>query len=153
MLSAITFCSMVKDVDVVVSTSPQFFCGMAGYFVSRLKKKPWVLEIRDLWPESIIAVGAISNRKVIGLLEGLETFMYRNAARIVSVTDSFKAHIVKRGIPPERISVITNGADRASPRRKNRSGRIELNGKFVASYVGRTGWPMRWERYSGRRRS
>ena len=143
MISAITFCPLVKDVDVVVSTSPQFFCGMAGYFVSRLKKKPWVLEIRDLWPESIIAVGAISNRKVIGLLEGLETFMYRNAARIVSVTDSFKAHIVKRGIPPERISVIKNGADleRYSPLPKDNRFREELglNGKFVASYVGTHG--------------
>jgi glycosyltransferase involved in cell wall biosynthesis len=143
MISAITFCSLVKDVDVVVSTSPQFFCGMAGYFVSRLKGKPWVLEIRDLWPESIIAVGAISNRKVIGILEGLETFMYRNAARIVSVTDSFKAHIVRRGIPPERVSVIKNGADleRYSPLPKDNRVREELglNGKFVASYVGTHG--------------
>jgi glycosyltransferase involved in cell wall biosynthesis len=143
MISAITFCSLVKDVDVVVSTSPQFFCGMAGYFVSRLKRKPWVLEIRDLWPESIIAVGAISNRKVIDLLEGLETFMYRNAARIISVTNSFKAHIVKRGIPPERISVITNGADleRYVPLPKENRFREELglNGKFVASYVGTHG--------------
>lgn len=143
MISAITFCPMVKDVDVVVSTSPQFFCGMAGYFVSRLKKKPWVLEIRDLWPESIIAVGAISNRKVIGLLEGLETFMYRKADRIVSVTDSFKAHIVRRRIPPERISVIKNGADleRYSPLPKDNRFREELglNGKFVASYVGTHG--------------
>jgi len=143
MISAVTFCHMVKDVDVVVSTSPQFFCGMAGYFVSRLKRKPWVLEIRDLWPESIIAVGAVSNRKVIRFLEWLETFMYRNAARIVSVTDSFKSHIVKRGIPPERISVITNGADleRYSPLSKENRFREELglNGKFVASYVGTHG--------------
>ena len=143
MFSAIIFSPMVKDVDVVVSTSPQFFCGMAGYFVSRLKGKPWVLEIRDLWPESIISVGAISNRKVIRLLEGVETFMYRKAARIVSVTDSFKAHIVRRGIPPERVSVIKNGADleRFSPLPKDNRIRKELglNGKYVASYIGTHG--------------
>ena len=50
-------------VDVVVSTSPQFFCGLAGYFVSRIKRVPWVLEIRDLWPESIMAVGAVSRSR------------------------------------------------------------------------------------------
>ncbi|MEO8225474.1 MAG: glycosyltransferase, partial [Gammaproteobacteria bacterium] len=56
---AIVAAPFLPRVDVVVSTSPQFFCGLAGYFVSRIKRVPWVLEIRDLWPESIVAVGAV----------------------------------------------------------------------------------------------
>ena len=52
----------LQAIDVVLSTSPQFFNGLAGYLVSRLKRAPWILEIRDLWPESIVAVGAITNR-------------------------------------------------------------------------------------------
>lgn len=143
MISATLWSPLVIDVDAVVSTSPQFFCGFSGYFVSRLKRCRWVLEIRDLWPESIIAVGAIANRKVIVFLEGLETFMYRKADRIVPVTDSFKVHIMGRGIDPGRISVIKNGADleRFSPLPKQNAFREQhgLNGKFVASYIGTHG--------------
>ena len=66
-------------VDVVVSTSPQFFCGLAGYFVSRIKRVPWVLEIRDLWPESIMAVGAVSRSLTLRWLVWLANFAYRKA--------------------------------------------------------------------------
>jgi hypothetical protein len=69
---------------VIVTTSPQFFNGLAGYFVSRLKRTPWVLEIRDLWPESIVALGALTNRFAIRLLSRMELFAYRKADRIVS---------------------------------------------------------------------
>lgn len=143
MFSAICLCFLVKDVNVVVSTSPQFFCGLAGYFVSRLKHIPWVLEIRDLWPESIIAVGAIKNRRIINLLESIESFMYRKADRVVALTEAFKCHIMKRGIPAERITIIKNGADLSQfkPLAKENAFRKQegLTGKFVASFVGTHG--------------
>lgn len=65
MAASIVIAPFLPKVDVVISTSPQFFNGLAGYVVSRQKRAPWVLEIRDLWPESILAVGAISNRAII----------------------------------------------------------------------------------------
>jgi glycosyltransferase involved in cell wall biosynthesis len=144
MLSAILQCWRVKDVDIVVSTSPQFFCGMGGYFVSRLKRRPWVLEIRDLWPESIIAVGAITNRRVIRMLEGIESFLYRKADRIVSLTNAFKRHIMARGIPEEKIDIVTNGADleRYVPGDRMNDARKELGldeSVFLASYIGTHG--------------
>ncbi len=143
MVAATLLCSLVRGVDLVVSTSPQFFCGMAGLWVSRLKRRPWVLEIRDLWPESIIAVGAIRDRRVIRLLESLETFLYRRADHLVSVTHSFKEHILGRGVPAHRISVITNGADldQFQPLPKENVVRLDLglNGKFLASYIGTHG--------------
>ncbi|MCM2357002.1 MAG: glycosyltransferase family 4 protein [Geobacteraceae bacterium] len=143
MVSATLFSSLVHGVDVVISTSPQFFCGLAGYFVSRLKRTPWILEIRDLWPESIIAVGAIRNAEVIKLLEGLETFMYRRADRLVALTRAFKRHIAGRGVAPERIAVITNGADleQFAPRARDNGFRMEhgLAERFVASYMGTHG--------------
>jgi glycosyltransferase involved in cell wall biosynthesis len=143
MLSAFFFCSMVRQVDLVVSTSPQFFCGLAGFLVSRLKRKPWVLEIRDLWPESIIAVGALTNRSIIRVLEAVESFIYRKADHVVAVTHAFKRHICLRGVPNSRISVITNGADleRYQPGARSNAFRTEmqLNDKFVASYVGTHG--------------
>ena len=143
MLSAIAQCWRVRDVDIVVSTSPQFFCGMAGFFVSQFKGCPWVLEIRDLWPESIIAVGALKDRRVINLLEGIETFLYRQADHIIALTYAFKRHITERGVADDQISVVTNGADleQYQPRKKDNSFREihSLNGKFVASYVGTHG--------------
>jgi len=142
-VSVTCFSPLVRGVDVVVSTSPQFFCGLAGYLVSRLKRAPWVLEIRDLWPESIIAVGAMTNRFLIGFLEGLESFMYKRASRIVSVTDSFTAHIRKRNIPVDKISVIKNGADLgrfvAGPRQNRFREELGVGDRFLASYVGTHG--------------
>jgi glycosyltransferase involved in cell wall biosynthesis len=143
MLSAALLSPLVGHVDVVISTSPQFFCGMAGLWVSGLKRKPWILEIRDLWPESIVTVGAIKNRSLIRALEMMEAFLYRKADHIVSVTNSFKSHIMKRGVGAERISVITNGADfeKFVPLPKENSIRQEykLDGKFVVSYIGTHG--------------
>lgn len=145
MVAATLLSTLVRGVDLVVSTSPQFFCGMAGLWVARLKGRPWVLEIRDLWPESIIAVGAIRSRRVIRLLEGLETFLYRQADHLVSVTHSFREHIMGRGVPGHRISVITNGADleQFNPLPKENVEQLRLglglNGKFLASYIGTHG--------------
>lgn len=144
MLSAVAQCWRVKDVDLVVSTSPQFFCGMAGYFVSRLKRRPWVLEIRDLWPESIIAVGAIGNRRVIKALESVESFLYRKADHIVSLTRAFKRHIMGRGVADGKISIVTNGADleRYSPAGRMNGARREFGlgeDVFLASYIGTHG--------------
>lgn len=128
--------------DIVVSTSPQFFAGLAGYAVSRLKRVPWVLEIRDLWPESILSVGAISNPTVIATLERLEAFAYEKADAIVSVTDAFKPHIEARG-GRGKVSVIKNGADlslfTAVPRDRTFADELGINGKFVAAYVGTHG--------------
>ena len=63
--------------DVVIATSPQFFCGWAGVFVSRLRRRPLVLEVRDLWPESIVAVGAMRDSRIIRSLEWLERRLAR----------------------------------------------------------------------------
>ncbi|SPF38004.1 Glycosyl transferase group 1 [Syntrophobacter sp. SbD1] len=143
MVSATVLSSLVHKVDIVISTSPQFFCGMAGLWVSLLKGRPWMLEIRDLWPESIIAVGAIRNRHVIKALEAVEMFLYRRADQIVTVTRSFRNHVESRGIAPERISVLTNGADLSQYQPLCRENgfrtKLDLQGKFVASYIGTHG--------------
>ena len=141
--SSVLFARLVGNVDVVISTSPQFFCGMAGFWVSLLKGVPWILEIRDLWPESIVAVGALRQRSIIRTLEALEAFLYYKADHIVSVTHSFKDHIAGRGVAPEDISVLTNGADLEHfvPAEKENGVRREfgLTGRFVASYIGTHG--------------
>lgn len=143
MLMATLVVPFLPRADVVISTSPQFFNGLAGYFVSRIKRAPWLLEIRDLWPESIVAVGAITSARVISTLEGIESFIYRKADHIVAVTNSFRAHIEHHGGLPEKISVIRNGVDLSFfadiPADDAFARSIGVAGKFVASYVGTHG--------------
>ena len=144
MFAAVCVAPFLSNFDIVLSTSPQFFNGLAGYLVSRLKRLPWILEIRDLWPESIVAVGAITNRPVIRLLEGLELFAYRKANHLVVVTDAFKAHMMKRGIVSKKVTVIKNGVDFSLYKKPphgsgDLSRELGLEGKFVASYFGTHG--------------
>ena len=133
----------VRKVDVIVATSPQFFTACAGYVVSILKRSPWVFELRDIWPESIKAVGAMKESVFIQILERLELFLYQKANRIVSVTNAFKVSLGERGIDNQKIDVITNGVDtsRFSPLPKDQEllDKMELDGKFIAGYIGTHG--------------
>jgi glycosyltransferase involved in cell wall biosynthesis len=143
MFAAILAAPWVRGVDVVIGTSPQFFTACAAYVVGLLKRVPYVFELRDLWPESIKAVGAMQDSRAIRLLERLELFLYRKSAAVVSVTDSFKRVLVRRGIEASKIHVVTNGVDISQfrPRAKDpeltRS--LGLEGKFVAGYIGTHG--------------
>lgn len=143
LVMAVLVARSLPRADVVVSTSPQFFCGLAGYLVSRLKRVPWVLEIRDLWPESIVTVGAMQKESVaIRGLRWLESFAYRKADSIVSVTESFVPHIEARG-GAGKVTVITNGVDleffTPSEDTAQLAREFGVAGRFVAAYVGTHG--------------
>ncbi len=129
--------------DIVIATSPQFFTACAGYLASRLRGVPFVFELRDLWPDSIRAVGALRQEPLLAGLEQLELFLYRKAAMIVAVTNSFKHRLADRGIDPAKIHVVTNGADLRLFRPRSRDTQLvrqlSLGGKFVAGYVGTHG--------------
>lgn len=133
----------VRRFDVVVGTSPQFFTACAAWFVAVVRRRPWVFELRDLWPESIKAVGAMKQSRLIDALERLELFLYRSATRVVSVTHSFRANLQRRGIDAAKVDVVTNGVDIARFTPRPRDAALEqalgLEGKFVAGYVGTHG--------------
>src|SRR5690606_5812628 len=97
--------------DLIVATSPQFFTAVSGSLLSTFKRKKWVFEVRDLWPESIIAVGAMERNRAIRFFEWLEKRLYLSADHIIVVTDTFKEKITARGIDPNKISVFKNGAN------------------------------------------
>jgi hypothetical protein len=143
MLTSFIASLFVRRVDVVVGTSPQFFTAVSAWAVAAVKRVPFVFELRDLWPESIKAVGAMKESVAIRWLERLELFLYRRAARIVSVTHSFRDTLVRRGIASNKVEVITNGVDigRFSPRPKDATVERELGlqGCFVAGYIGTHG--------------
>ncbi len=143
MVSAILASLFVRKVDVIVGTSPQFFTACAAYVASRLKFRPYVFELRDLWPETIKAVGAMKSSFAIDMLEKLELFLYRKAAKVISVTKSFKTNLIRRGIDGAKIEVVTNGVDisQFKPRPKDAAltATLGLEGKFVAGYIGTHG--------------
>lgn len=143
MLMATVMSVFERRPDVVVATSPQFFCALAGWMVGVLKWRPFVFELRDLWPASIMAVGAMRKSLVIRLLERLELFLYRRADAIVSVTESFREDLVARGVPRGKIHVVLNGVDldRYEPRERDAALAREfgLEGRFVAGYMGTHG--------------
>jgi glycosyltransferase involved in cell wall biosynthesis len=143
MLTAFVASLFVRGVDVVVGTSPQFFTAVAGWAAGAVKRIPFVFELRDLWPESIKAVGAMKESAAIRWIEKLELFLYRKAASIVSVTHSFRETLIRRGIDGGKIDVITNGVDihRFTPRVKDAALEHELGfeGCFVAGYIGTHG--------------
>lgn len=139
-----TLASLRLDFDVVVATSPQFFTAIAGRSVGALKRRPWVMEVRDLWPESIRAVGAARGpARLFDALERLELSLYRSARRVVVVTESFRDDLIRRGIDTSKISVITNGVDvSAYPHRPKPAALVEalgLAGKVVVGYIGTHG--------------
>ena len=135
---------LFKKADVIIGTSPQFFTTWTAETLSFIKRKPWVFELRDLWPESIKAVGAISgDSKIFKTLEKIELRLYKRSSRVISVTNSFKENLISRGIDGDKIRVVRNGAnlERFSKRERHRlwEEKLGLKDKFVIGYVGTHG--------------
>jgi colanic acid biosynthesis glycosyl transferase WcaI len=142
-LAAILACFRAERPDVVIATSPQFFAGLAGMVVSRLRGAPFVLEIRDIWPESIVQLGQMKPGLLLRSLEWLETLLYRSAAGIVVNSRTFIDHIAQRGIPRERMELVYNGIDTTlfcpQPRDDALLRKHGLEDKFVVAYIGTLG--------------
>ncbi|MCH2187352.1 glycosyltransferase family 4 protein, partial [Myxococcota bacterium] len=133
----------MKNPDVVIATSPQFFCGLSGALVARLKRRPFILEIRDLWPKSIVELEQLSEGPALRILEFLERWMYHAADGIVVNTQAFIDHITATGVQKERIELIYNGIDanRFQPRPPDEGLKKEfdLAGRTTVAYIGTLG--------------
>jgi glycosyltransferase involved in cell wall biosynthesis len=133
--------------DVIVVTSPPLFVGITAYVLSRWKRLPFVFEIRDLWPESAIDTGVLTNSLLIKFAYWFERFIYRKARLINVLTPAFReALITKKGVRPEKIIFIPNAADFSLSEEllqhfDTAAFRQEqgLEGKFVVTYVGAHG--------------
>lgn len=129
--------------DVVVVSSPTFFSVLTAWWFGVVRGVPFVFEVRDLWPAVFVDLGVLRNRFVIGLLERLELFLYRRAARVVTVTRAFADHIAARGIPREKLAVVTNGVDEVrftpGPPDAELCAAQGLEGRFVVLYLGAHG--------------
>lgn len=129
--------------DVIVATSPQFFTALSGRTLAFWKRLPWIMEVRDLWPESIKTVGEMSDNFIIRYFEWQEMRCYKSARQIVVVTDSFKKTLISRGVAGEKIAVVKNGVDKTlfTPMTKDKEiiDRLGLSGKKIIGYIGTHG--------------
>lgn len=145
MLSAATIGRLrVPQPDIVVATSPQLLCAAAGWFLARTLRVPFVFEVRDLWPESILAVEALNEGSLIRAMKRLARFLYQHCDRIVTVGEGYRRGIHDRyGIPEDAMNVVRNGIDTSLFVPGSRDNEIRKsygwNDRFVIMYVGTHG--------------
>jgi glycosyltransferase involved in cell wall biosynthesis len=155
MLSSFWAGLRTTDVDVLWGTSPPIFQAWTAWLLARLKGKQWLLEVRDLWPEFAVQVGALRNRGLIGLSEWLEGFLYRHSDQVVVNSPGFVEHIQEVGASAKEILIVPNGVDLIRDvledveARDAAKGALShrallrethgLGGKFVALYAGAHG--------------
>ena len=131
----------VRNVDLVWGTSPPIFQGLTAWTLARLKRVPFLFEVRDLWPDFAIAVGVLHNRTLIRLSIWLEHFLYRRADLVMVNSPGFVAHVTARGA--RRVEFVPNGADPRMFTPLDRGAAFRsanhLEGKFVVLYAGAHG--------------
>jgi glycosyltransferase involved in cell wall biosynthesis len=143
--SASTTGMFVSCPDVLIATSPQLLVGLSGWWLARTKRVPFVFEVRDLWPESLAAVGMGNTDSMLNRsLGSVAGFLYKRSEHVVVVTAAFKEHLIQNWrLSPEKISVVENGveSDLFCPKTNNADLRRALGaeGKFVVGYIGTMG--------------
>ena len=129
--------------DLIVATSPQLFTTVGGCALAKVKRKPWIFELRDLWPEGIKDHGAIKQSFLLNFLTKMELCLYRNATHIVTVTKGLKKNLSSRGIDPNKIDIVTNGANMSLFKPIDKDSELlkslKLTDKFVIGYIGTHG--------------
>lgn len=144
-VSSATTGMFLDQPDLVIATSPQLLCGLSGWWIARRKRIPLVFEVRDLWPESLVAVGMNSDDSLMHRsLARIAGFLYSNCDRVVAVTPAFKTHLMAHWkVPEQKIHVVENGVDTnrfssslPDPTLRRRLGASD---KLVVSYIGTMG--------------
>lgn len=133
--------------DVIIVTSPPLFVGITAYIISKLKRTPFVFEIRDLWPESAIDTGVLKNKYIIKFAYWFEKFIYNRASLINVLTPAFRNKLInEKNVPKEKVIFIPNAADFSLAENVSQDFDIEkfrkeqnLEGRFVITYVGAHG--------------
>ena len=142
--SSISGLALAKP-DVVIATSPQLLVALSGWWLAFWKHVPFVFEVRDLWPESLAAVGAAGEgsflHRALGAIAG---FLYRRADRIVVVTPAFKEHLMRHwNVPASKISIVENGVEadlfRPDPGALETRKALHLEDCFLICYIGTMG--------------
>lgn len=129
--------------DIVIGTSPPIFQAASAWLVSVIRRCPFVLEIRDLWPAFAVDMGVLRNPLLIKLAKGLEKFLYKRADKIIVNSPAYETYLLQQGIGPEKIAVIPNGVDtgqfEAAVNATAIREQYQLKDKQVVTYAGALG--------------
>lgn len=132
-----------RDIDVVMGTSPPIFQAVSAWLLAALKRKPFLLEIRDLWPEFLIDMGLLKNKALIKIFKWLELFLYERAKHIVVNSPAYKDYLIGQGVPESKIFLVSNGVDPEmfdpDGDGKNFIEKHGLDSSFVVAYAGALG--------------
>lgn len=143
MFSSVWTALQVRDVDLVMGTTPPIFQAVSAWFVAWIRRKPFLLEVRDLWPEFGVSMGVLKNPIVIALARWLEMFLYKRATHILVNSPAYKEYMIDKGVPESKVTYIAYGTDieMFNPNVDGLSIRKELNlqDKFVVLYAGALG--------------
>ncbi len=131
------------DIDIVIGTTPPIFQSFAAWLVAAVHKRPFLLEVRDLWPEFAIDMGVLKNPVLVRLSRGLEYFLYRRARHIVVNSPAYTDYLRQKGVNSEKISLVANGVDPSMFLQDGGQGtrreKYGLPDKFVVVYTGALG--------------
>jgi len=129
--------------DIILAPSPPLTIGLSAYIISRLKRIPYVYNVQDIYPDVVVKLGILKNPWVIALSRWLERFVYAHARHITVLSEGFWANLLRKGVPPEKLTVIPNFVDvdfiRPLPRNNGFRHRFGLDGRFVVLYAGNLG--------------
>jgi glycosyltransferase involved in cell wall biosynthesis len=143
MISSIWTALKVQDVDLVMGTTPPIFQAVSAWFVAWMRRKPFFLEVRDLWPEFGVGMGVLRNPLVIALARWLERFLYARATHILVNSPAYREYMIAQGLPESKVTYIAYGTDvdMFNPQVDGSSIRRELGlqDKFVVLYTGALG--------------
>jgi glycosyltransferase involved in cell wall biosynthesis len=130
-------------VDVVMGTTPPIFQAISAWFLAALRRKPFLLEVRDLWPEFAIDIGLLKNPLLIWIARRVESFLYRHADHLLVNSPAYREYLIEKGIDPGKITFIANGVDPAmfdpGERADDFRRQLGLESKFVVTYAGAIG--------------
>lgn len=143
MFSSIWTALQVRDVDLVMGTTPPIFQAVSAWFVALIRRKPFLLEVRDLWPEFGVSMGVLKNPLVIALARWLERFLYARATHILVNSPAYREYMISKGVPEKKVTYIPYGTDvdMFNPQVDGSSIRAELGlqERFVVLYAGALG--------------
>ena len=143
MFSSVWTALQVRDVDLVMGTTPPIFQAVSSWVVSLVRRKPYLLEVRDLWPEFGIGMGVLKNPVIIAMSRWLENFLYARATHILVNSPAYRKYLLEKGIPEWKVTFIPYGTD-VEMFNPNVDGteirkKLGVDDKFVVLYAGALG--------------
>jgi glycosyltransferase involved in cell wall biosynthesis len=143
MISSVVAGARAGKPDVVMGTTPPIFQAVSAWALSVMHRKPFLLEVRDLWPEFAIDIGLLKNSLLIRLARGLESFLYARADYLLVNSPAYRDYLIRKGIDPGKVSFIPNGVDPSMFDPRSHADEVReqyaLEGKYVITYAGAIG--------------